>query len=84
MRKRILKVVATSLAIFVAIDGWARQLFDFSLVDALLKALGYSAGISGIPKWITDRAAIAVLILIIKYDAIFDYSFRKEGKRKYQ
>ncbi|GAA0190248.1 hypothetical protein GCM10008918_11040 [Lactobacillus kefiranofaciens subsp. kefiranofaciens] len=68
--KKFLKVLVSCLVIFYVIDSCLYIFFDFRCIDAVLKLLGIKNGLNGIPKWISIIVCIAVLILIVKYDAI--------------
>lgn len=84
MKKNILKWIATCFGLFLIIDGLLDRIFNFECVDALLKIFGVKEGLTGVPKWLQIVVAIVVLILIVKYDIIFDYSFRRKNHRKYK
>lgn len=82
MKKKILKVLFICLMLFLAIDSFIWIAFGFHSVDALLKLFGITAGINGVSKWIIIIVGIAMLIFVIKYDAIFDYLFGSEDQHK--
>lgn len=84
MKKTFLKVLATCLGLFIAIDGWLYMAFDFECIDILLKLFGFKSGINVIPRWIIVVLAVAAWIFIVEYDKIFDYSFRSKDRRKYK
>ncbi|MCT2879135.1 hypothetical protein EFR42_05555 [Lactobacillus delbrueckii] len=71
--KKIVKVLAICLCLFLIIDSGLYILFDFECIGALIKLLGVKPVISVILRWIIIVVAI---LLIVKYDVIFDYAFR--------
>lgn len=71
--KKILKVLAICLCLFLIIDSGLYILFDFECIGALIKLLGEKNIISVLLRWIMFVVAI---VLIVKYDVIFDYAFR--------
>lgn len=71
--KKILKLLAICLCLFLIIDSGLYILFDFECIGALIKLLGVKSVISVILRWIIIVVAI---LLIVKFDAIFDYAFK--------
>lgn len=71
--EKILKALAVCLCLFLIIDSGLYILFDFECIGALIKLLGVKPVISVILRWIIIVVAI---LLIVKYDVIFDYAFK--------
>ncbi|MEL4235866.1 hypothetical protein P5719_006185 [Lactobacillus amylovorus] len=82
MKRKILKVLFICFMLFLAIDSFLWIAFGFHSVDTVLKLFGITAGINVVPKWIIIVVGIAMLIFVIKYDAIFDYLFESRDQRK--
>lgn len=73
MKKIFLKVLAICVWIFLVIDSGLYISFGFECISALLKLLGVKSVISVILRGIIITVAV---ILIVKYDTIFDYAFK--------
>lgn len=81
--KKFLRMFLTCLCLFFAIDSVLYIAFGFRCIDILLHLLGVETGINGVPKWIVILVCVAVIIFRVEYDAILDYSFRSEDRRKH-
>lgn len=84
MKSKILSVIVTTISILFVIDVSVDQLTGCSLLNSLLKLFGISVNIRSIPFWIRLIFVILAVVLIVKYDRIFDFSFRDSRDRKYK
>lgn len=84
MKDKVLSILVTGLSILVVIDISVDQLTGYSFLNNLTKLVGISGGIRGVPFWIKLFIAVLAMVLIVKYDRIFDFSFRDKKDRKYK
>lgn len=81
MYKKIISIIATLIGLTLALDMSIYQLSGYSFINDFVKFIGFPNGLSSVPFVIKIIVAIILVFLIVKYDYIFDYSFRDKNNK---